>query len=196
MKTLELLEEGHRVIGRALDLLETAVFKILRGESVDPKAITLLLRFFREYAFCHEEKVEKALFPLLESKNPPLRGLIAELKSEHALSRRALRTLREIFEEEFKGVNHELREALADALSYVRSRRLHMFKEEELFRIAREVLSEDDDRRLLEEFREIESNILGPKVQECLKQLTELLDEVEMLLSKAGGLEKRIYAKP
>jgi hypothetical protein len=49
---------------------------------------------------------------------------------------------------------------------------------------------------LLEEFREIESNILGPKVQECLKQLTELLDEVEMLLSKAGGLEKRIYAKP
>jgi len=195
MKSLELLEEEHRDMERALDLLETAVFKILRGESVDPKAITLLLRFFREYAFCHEEKIEKALFPLLESKNPPLRGLIAELKSEHALSRRALRTLQEIFEEEFKGVNHE-RGGLADALSYVRSRRLHMFKEGELFRTAREVLSEDDDKRLLEEFKEIESNILGPKVQEHPKQLTELLDEVEMLLSKAGGLEKRIYAKP
>jgi len=198
MKSLELLEEEHRVMERALDLLETAVFKILKGESVDPKAITLLLRFFREYTFSHEEEEEKALFPLLESKNTSLRGLIVELKSEHAFSRRALRTLQEIFEEEFKSAKHELWRslALADALGYVRTARLHMFKENEVFRIAREVLSEDDDRRLLEEFEKIESNILGPKAHEQLKQLTKLLDEVEMLLSKAEGFEKGIYAKP
>jgi len=76
MKAIELLMNEHRVIERALTLLELATMRIKREEKVSINALNTLLKFFREYADrCHHGKEENSLFPLLEAKGIPREGV-------------------------------------------------------------------------------------------------------------------------
>jgi hemerythrin-like domain-containing protein len=183
MKALESLMEEHRVIERAASLLEDAALKLYRGETVNMEVFALLLRFFKEFTDkCHHGKEERALFPFLESKGIPREGgPIGVMLVEHDIGRRLIKAL----EEDLESIERDpeaRRDAVDSALSYVGLIREHIFKEDNvLFKIADELMSVNEDERLVEEFEKIEINTIGSGVHE---QLIKLLDEVEGILRR------------
>ncbi len=177
MRSLDLLMEEYRVVRRALDLLERASLKLLRGERVDLKVFSMLLRFLREFDLRSMEKEERVCL-LVRSRNSS--KLVDSLISEHGSLAGILRALLEIFGEDLESMDLErVRSVIGDVLGYVRLRRTHISKVEDgIFKLAQETLNEDDDRKLIEEFEEIEAKT-PPGGKE---QLIKLLDEVETLL--------------
>ena len=183
MNSLGSLMREHRVIERAVNLLEEVALRLHREEAVDVKTLTLLLRFFKEFTDkCHHGKEERVLFPFLESKGVPREGgPIGVMFLEHDIGRRLIKALDENLK--YINVDPEARRDIVDnALSYVKLLREHIFKEDNiLFKIASELMSVDEDKRLVEEFEEIEVNTIGSGLHE---QLIKLLDEVEELLRR------------
>jgi len=73
-----------------------------------------------------------------------------------------------------------VRSVVGDVLGYVRLRRAHISRvESHIFNLAMSILNEDDDRRLLEEFEEVEATTLKPGGR---GELLKLLEEAELLL--------------
>ena len=171
------------MIERAASLLEEAALKLYKGEAVNMRAFALLLMFFKEFTDkCHHGKEERVLFPFLESKGIPREGgPIGVMLVEHDIGRRLIKAL----EEDLENIERDpeaRRDAVDSALSYVRLIREHIFKEDNiLFKIADELMSADEDKRLVEEFEKMEINTIGPGVHE---QLIKLLDEIESILGR------------
>jgi len=100
---------------------------------------------------------------------------------EHDIGRRLIKAL----EEDLENIERDpeaRRDAVDSALSYVGLIKEHIFKEDNvLFKIADELMSVNEDERLVEEFEKIEINTIGSGVHE---QLIKLLDEVECILRR------------
>jgi hemerythrin-like domain-containing protein len=178
MRSLGLLLEEHRVMERALGLLENASLRLLRGEPVDMRVFPLLLRFFRGFDLQHVEKEEKVCSHIRRRVSS---RILEDLASEHRLLEESLRTLLGILEEDLKSMDGDrVRSVVGDVLGYVRLRRAHISRaESHIFNLASSVLNEDDDRRLLEEFKEVEATTLKPGGR---GELLNILEEVELLL--------------
>jgi hemerythrin-like domain-containing protein len=178
MRSLGLLLEEHRVIERALNLLENASLRLLRGEPVDMRVFPLLLRFLREFDLQHVEKEERVCSRIRQRVSS---DILEDLVSEHRLVKESLRTLLGMLEEDLKSMDGgRVRSVIGDVLGYVRLRRAHIFREEShLFNLATSILNEDDDRRLLEGFKEVEATTLKPGGR---GELLKLLEEAELLL--------------
>jgi hemerythrin-like domain-containing protein len=178
MRSLGLLVEEHRVIERALGLLENASLRLLRGEPVDLRVFPLLLRFLREFDLQHVEKEER-VFSHIRQRVP--QRILEDLVSEHRFLEESLRTLLGVLEEDLKSMDGDrVRSVIGDVLGYVRLRRAHISRvESHIFNLAMSVLDEDDDRGLLEEFEEVEATTLKPGGR---GELLKLLEEVELLL--------------
>ncbi|MFZ8795071.1 MAG: hypothetical protein ACO2O2_14480, partial [Acidilobaceae archaeon] len=99
MRSLGLLLEEHRVMERALGLLETASLRLLRGEPVDMRVFPLLLRFLREFDLQHAEKEERVCSHIRRRVSS---RILEDLASEHRLLEESLRTLLGILEEDLK----------------------------------------------------------------------------------------------
>jgi len=178
MRSLGLLLEEHRVMDRALGLLETASLRLLRGEPVDMRVFPLLLRFLREFDLQHVEKEERVCSHIRRRVSS---RILEDLASEHRLLEESLRTLLGILEEDLKSMDGDrVRSVVGDVLGYVRLRRAHISRvESHIFNLASSVLNEDDDRRLLEEFKEVEATTLKPGGR---GELLNILEEVEIVL--------------
>jgi hemerythrin-like domain-containing protein len=178
MRSLGLLLEDHRVIERALGLLENASLRLLRGEPVDLRVFPLLLRFLREFGLQHEEKEERVCSYIRQRVSS---NILEDLVSECRLLEESLRTLLGVLEEDLGSMEGgRVRSVIGDVLGYVRLRRAHISRvESHLFNLAASILNEDDDRRLLEEFKEVEATNLKPGGR---GELLKLLEEAELLL--------------
>ena len=178
MRSLGSLLEEHRVMERALGLLETASLRLLRGEPVDMRVFPLLLRFLREFDLQHVEKEERVCSYIRQRVSP---GTLEDLASEHRLLEESLRTLLGILEEDLKSMDGDrVKSVIGDILGYVRLRRAHISRvESNILNLAASILNENDDRRLLEEFKEVEATTLKPGGRE---ELLNILEEVELLL--------------
>jgi hemerythrin-like domain-containing protein len=177
MRSLGLLLEEHRVMERALSLLENASLRLLRGEPVDMRVFPLLLRFFRGFDLQHLEKEGRVCSYIRQRVS---QGILEDLVSEHRFLEESLRTLLGVLEEDLESVDGDrVRGVIGDVLGYVRLRRAHISRVESVFNLAMSILNEDDDRRLLEEFEEVEATTLKPGGR---GELLKLLDEVEIVL--------------
>jgi hemerythrin-like domain-containing protein len=177
MRSLGLLLEEHRVIERALSLLENASLRLLRGEPVDMRVFPLLLRFIRGFDLQHVEKEERVYSYIRRRVSS---NILEDLASEHRLLEESLRALLGVLEEDLESMDGgRVRNVIGDVLGYVRLRRAHISRvESHLFNLAASVLNEDDDRRLLEEFKEVEATIMefGGR-----GELLNILEEAELL---------------
>jgi hemerythrin-like domain-containing protein len=181
MRAVELLMEEHRVIERALTLLELAAAKMERGECVSKEVLRELLNFFRVFADkCHHGKEEDALFPLLEARGVPREGgPIGVMLYEHQLGRGYIKAMAESLDAIEKDSEAKTK-FTENALNYLSLLREHIFKEDNiLFRIALEVLDEKDNENLITKFENIEETKVGAGVHE---QMIDKLDEIEKLL--------------
>ena len=178
MRSLGLLLEDHRIIERALSLLENASLRLLRGEPVDLRVFPLLLRFLRGFDLQHLEKEERVFSSIRRRVSP---GTLEDLVSGHRLMEESLRTLLGVLEEALESMDGgRVRSVVGDVLGYVRLRRAHISRvESNILNLAASILNEDDDRRLLEEFKEVEATTLKPGGK---GELLKLLEEAELLL--------------
>lgn len=155
MKTVDRLVKEHDLIERGLTLLEKAVGRIDSSQPLPDGFPEWAPEFFGRFADkCHHAKEEDLFFPLLKERGIPEEGgPIGVMLHEHVMGRDCVRRMREASEQD--GLDGNM---FANAArEYIPLLRQHIFKENNiLFRMAGQVLSEDDDADLDERFTAVE----------------------------------------
>jgi len=165
-KPTEILSDEHRVIELVLDALQR-----LTAVPVNPslEQWRKALEFFRHFADqCHHFKEEKVLFPALEEHGIPREGgPIGMMLTEHEEGRGHVRSMIDAVEQVAKGNGAASTTLLDHARAYVTLLREHIQKEDDiLFRMADEVIPEDEQRRILKDFENHEAEEMGAGAHE------------------------------
>jgi len=174
-KATALLSDEHRVIERVLAAVERLTQKPA-GEAIEPwkKALDFIRHFADQ---CHHFKEEKVLFPALEEHGIPNEGgPIGTMLQEHEEGRSYVRAMFDALGKIETGDQSAQAALFENARQYLRLLREHIQKEDDiLFRMADEVISEDEQRQLLKTFETHEAEEIGVGVHEkYLKIAAEL----------------------
>lgn len=174
-KATALLSDEHRVIERVLAAVERLIQKPA-GESIEPwkKALDFIRHFADQ---CHHFKEEKVLFPALEEHGIPNEGgPIGMMLQEHEEGRSYVRAMFDALGKIETGDQSAQAALFENARQYLRLLREHIQKEDDiLFRMADEVIPEDEQRQLLKTFETHEAEEIGVGVHEkYLKIAAEL----------------------
>jgi hemerythrin-like domain-containing protein len=152
MKCTDLLTQDHKVILRALDVLEHMARRVENKQAVEPRDVEVLLRFLRTFADDHHQtKEESALFPELMRTSAASEGPLRQMIFEHDQERSLVEGLEDALYTK-KGLDFV---QLANRL--VALIRCHIYKEDNiLFDIVERALSIEQDEvvtRHLNEFQ-------------------------------------------
>jgi hemerythrin-like domain-containing protein len=171
-----LLSDEHRVIERVLAVLE----KLTAGRvetSLD--SWRKALDFFSGFADqCHHFKEERVLFPAMEEHGIPKEGgPIGMMLMEHEEGRTYVRSMLAAIPL-VEAKNEAAKEILIDkARAYLRLLKDHIQKEDEvLFKIADDVISPDEQKRLLRSFEDYEATEMRAGVHERYLKIAEELE--------------------
>jgi len=139
------------------------------------------LDFIRHFADqCHHLKEEKILFPALEAHGIPNDGgPIGMMLLEHEEGRSYVGAMFDALGKVAAG-DPSAQAALVDnAKRYLRLLHEHIQKEDDiLFRMAEEVIPEDEQRQILESFETHEADEMGAGVHEKYLKIAAELEEV------------------
>lgn len=164
-KPTQILSDEHRIIERVLGAVE----KLAEGPVAALEPWKKALSFIRHFADeCHHFKEEKLLFPLMEEHGIPIEGgPIGMMLVEHEEGRSYVSAMLMALSL-VEGGNEAAKESLvSSAQAYCRLLREHIEKEDEiLFRMADEVISADQQKKLLALFAEHEAKQIGAGVHE------------------------------
>jgi len=177
-KPTEILSDEHRVIERVLDALQRLT-AVPVNQSLEQwrKA----LEFFRHFADqCHHFKEEKVLFPAMEEHGIPREGgPIGMMLQEHEEGRAHVKAMVAAVEELSTGTGAADEVLLTHARAYVTLLREHIQKEDDiLFRMADEVIPEDEQREILKQFETHEAQEMGPGAHEKYLGIARELEAV------------------
>lgn len=164
-KPTQILSDEHRVIERVLGAVE----KLAKGPVGALEPWKKALEFIRGFADqCHHFKEEKVLFPAMEAHGIPSEGgPIGMMLMEHEEARsyvRAMFAAISLIEARNEAAKESL---LSSAQAYCRLLREHIQKEDEvLFRMADEVISPEEQKKLSTAFAQHEAEEMGAGVHE------------------------------
>jgi hemerythrin-like domain-containing protein len=145
----------HRLILRALAVLERVGRRLATGRRTDEAAAADLIDLLRLFDRSHHAKEEEHLFPFLRRTNPTDTSPIGAMLAEHEEGRDYLATL--------GGLQAAATRAAA-ALLCVATLREHMRKEEEsLFPAVDARLSPEDQAALARRYEGVEPQLVGPR---------------------------------
>ena len=181
MNSIESLKTDHRIIERAINILETSINRLQHGISVDKIVFTTLIRFFKTFTDeCHHAKEEEVLFPELERSGIQKGGgPIAVMLYEHNMGRVFLNNLNKAVEKYYSGDVNAIQDIIKKSSDYIDLLRNHILKEENiLFHIALQVLDAKKDAELFEEFEKVENEKIGPGKHEELERSIEDLEKM------------------
>ncbi len=176
MQAVEILMNEHRVIRRALDILEAIVTRIERDQEVPRDRIAALLEFFHVFADrCHHAKEESALFPQLDEGGLPcMGGPIGVMLCEHVRGR-AIRRQMQVALDVWNAPQARQRFVRA-AREFIELLRSHIEREDHvLFRMAAEMLTAEEDRELARAYDRHEREVVGEGVHERFHRLIDEL---------------------
>jgi hemerythrin-like domain-containing protein len=175
------LEHEHRTIEKIVRVTGVLVDELMENRDIDDDILRDLCQFLRVYGHqCHHGKEESYLFPMLERHGVPEEGCpLGALRHEHERSRVLTQELVQA-SAEYAANRHDGSATLSEALRNIAQfYPAHIWKEEYLlFPMARKVLSEEDDQRLLKEFKSVESDIYSYAHESYEQLATELEDRV------------------
>src|SRR5437016_7719032 len=151
MKCTDLLTQEHKIILRALDVLEHMATRVENDQPVEAQDVDTLLRFLRAFADEHHQaEEESALFPELmrsAGNEGPLRHMIFEHDQERSLVEGLEDALRTKKGMEFVHFANRLAQLL----------RSHIRKEDNiLFEIVERCLSIEQDERVTAELNKFQ----------------------------------------
>ena len=150
MHAMDVLREEHRVILRALIVLESAVDRLAHGRALPDGWWERLIQFLRTFADAnHHAKEEGYLFPaLVEAGVPSSGGPVSVMLAEHTDGRAFIHKMQD------DDPSHRVEAAKR----YLHLLREHIEKENSvLFPLAEAVLGEVASGRLDEEFARVEA---------------------------------------
>ncbi|MCE5327096.1 MAG: hemerythrin domain-containing protein [Planctomycetaceae bacterium] len=168
-KATEILKHEHDVILMVVQAVQRQIEGTAEGQVPDWRRLAEILEFFAAFVDrCHHRKEEKCLFPqLCQHGMHCTEEPIAVLLDEHQQGRQYLATLRDAIV--------VIRRSL---LEYSKLLHRHIEKENtEVFPVADQLVSEEEDRELERRFDQIEQQEIGPGVHERYHQMAHELAE-------------------
>ena len=175
-KPTEILSDEHRVIERVLDALQRLTALPVNGSLEHWQKA---LEFFHHFADqCHHFKEEKVLFPAMEAHGIPNEGgPIGMMLAEHEEGRsyvRAMLAAISLIEAKNEAAKESL---LSSAQAYGRLLREHIQKEDDvLFRMADEVIPDEEQKKLAAAFGQYEAEEMGAGVHEKYLRIAQELE--------------------
>lgn len=185
MHPIDKLMEEHKIIKRAIDILEHMVHLAHSNEldMVDAKQLIEFIKVFADK--CHHGKEEGILFPKMVEKGIPKEGgPIGVMLEEHEMGRDAVRRMARGIELIEKGDANGRNIFIDAALEYINLLRNHIDKEDDiLYQMAKNVISVEEFSLINDAFGRVEREEIGEGVHEKYEQI------ISQLSKKYFGLE-------
>lgn len=178
MNPIETLKHEHDVILEVLDAAERAANSLPETLARDEDWLDNFLDFVRNFADrCHHGKEEKRLFDLLELRGISREGgPIGVMLQEHDQGRAFIRAIADASQRAKEGDPAALEVVSTNLKAYVGLLRSHIAKENDvLFVMAEQVLTDEDQRELMEAFEHVETEEMGEDVHERYHELAHRL---------------------
>ena len=183
LKPTKQLMEEHNAIKLMLKILDAVGKKLQSGEKVDFEHLDQILEFLRTFADkCHHGKEESLLFPAMEKAGIPREGgPIGVMVREHEIGRGFIKELSNAINDYKRGKMDVILNIVGIAKSYIELLAQHIEKEDNiLFPIADNILTQEVQEKLLEEFEKTESEQISANKHEELLQLLNRLKKIYM----------------
>ncbi len=174
------LKAEHQVILRTLDVLRILVNRSLGGEGFELEACKQCVEFFQQFAdACHHAKEEDLLFPKLQERGVPNEnGPIGMMLHEHQLARGLTRDMDEALNAYEQNESEDADRFDQAAGQYIELLGNHIYKEDNiLFAMGEQVMSEQDQQSLCDQFCEVGCRSFGGKKLEQLEQIADDLEK-------------------
>jgi DUF438 domain-containing protein len=189
----EILMKDHEMTERVFAATEKAF-----AEPADPTPgfVANLREYLVAYVDrCHNQKEERALFPLLARRGIPSEGgPVAVMLAEHAQARELVDRIDAAARGYVDGDRGRLGELKAAFAAYAALNKPHYWKENDiLYPLANRVLSPEDGAELVDEIEEIEQE-LGPSTRERYWKLAEEIVSLVELKDLSWGLAPEVLA--
>lgn len=172
----DVLREEHQTTKGALDFAERIAAKISRDEEVPSEKVAKFMEFIRLFVErCHHSKEEEILFPLLGKRGIPVEGgPVGVMLIEHDRARGLITEMSAATE---GGITRDTAERWTRAAwNYSDLMHNHFYKEEEiLFKMADRVLGLEEQSSMVEDFKHLENEKIGPGRHEQLRVMMEEL---------------------
>jgi hemerythrin-like domain-containing protein len=166
MKSTKLLMADHETILEALNILEAINVEIEHGKPMDKADISALLNFLRDFADgSHHVKEEAILFPALMQAGMAIQeGPLQVMSYEHERGRALIAAMDDALNRD------DAHDFLMYAHRYIQLLTEHIEKENYvLFDMADQKLTDDEDKKIVEEFEHFEQNIVGAAAYQRLR---------------------------
>jgi hemerythrin-like domain-containing protein len=175
-KATDNLIDDHTHIQKLMDVME----RITNVKDPDVEHLEFIVQFIREFADgCHHAKEEGLLFPKLVDKGiPKEHGPIGMMLMEHDEGRSYVKGMADNIVLYKSGKKEALQAIFQNMTAYVILLRNHIAKENNvLFRMADQILTNEEQTRLLHQFGKAEEESTGKdKIDKYLAKVKELVD--------------------
>lgn len=181
MRPTDNLKDEHTAIKLMLQILDKVCQELESGKEVNYDHLTQIVDFIKIFADkCHHGKEEDLLFPSLERTGMPHdKGPISIMLMEHNIGRNYVGGMSEAADKYKAGNRQESARFVENARNYIALLTQHIRKENEvLFPMADMRLSEEDQKRLLEDFEKLETERIGIGKHEELHRLLHHLKDI------------------
>jgi len=180
MQSIKILVGEHKLILECLDQLSLAAKRIADNQPPPKEFFEEALDFCRIFSDkYHHWKEEYTMFGLLAQKHEgTLDAQIERHRNQHEHCRNLIRAISESLEGYSVQLNESSRKVHRNVIDYVETLRSHIRSENEvLFPMAEQALSDDEDERLMKEFKKYEEKI-GSKIPDTYRKLVTRLAEM------------------
>jgi len=167
------LKNDHVHILKLIDIME----QIAQSMEPDIKHLESIVDSIKKYADgFHHAKEENLLFPLMGEKGySKEQGPVAVMLHEHETGRNFVGNMSENINLYKKGAKNAIPKIMENMLGYIALLRNHIEKENNiLFRMADNVLNNDEQLSLLNQFSKVELNLGSKVLQDYIIQINNL----------------------
>lgn len=174
----DFLVAEHEMIERSMAVLRHCLENIDKSAG-KPRQMARALDFLLEFGDkIHNTKEEEFLFPLMEERGiPAAGGPIGVMLQEHKMERELLRTMLTQVSTLSSLAPDKRQEFCRKGFEYLQIRAEHIWKENDiLYPMARKVLNDRDNAKLLAFFAAVNENTYGDKAK---TKFNQMLQEVE-----------------
>jgi hemerythrin-like domain-containing protein len=175
MLPVEDLISEHRLIERAVGVLEKEQQKIVADGKVDPNFIVVAGDFFRTYADrYHHGKEEGILFKALSKRklSEADAKMMRELILEHAYARRTVSNLENLKESYIAGKTEALSGILESVKALIELYPKHIEKEDkQFFYPSMQYFTEKEQEEMLQKFHEYNRNFTDNRYKQIIETL-------------------------
>lgn len=182
MKATETLKEEHKAIKVMLEILDAMCKRLQKKEKVPKEHLEKAIEFIQIFADkCHHGKEEELLFPAMEKAGIPKEGgPIGVMLQEHDLGREYVQSMKNALPKQ------QFDLFIESATGYIELLESHIEKEDYiLYMMADMALSEEAQNELLQQFKKIEEERIGPGKHE---ELHRVLHELEKIYLHGGKI--------